>query len=123
MKTLLLAAIYLPVLAFGKDKPQQTYPLHGVVIAIHTGRTRTGAYTDPYGKTWGTGGKETHIYRIETDTLIYEITKRGTEPRFSVGDAVDFRINIKKESVWIREGDKEQEYWLTGTEQKPPVGK
>ena len=59
MKTLLLAAIYLPVLAFGKDKPQQTYPLHGVVIAIHSGRTRTGAYTDPYGKTWGTGGKET----------------------------------------------------------------
>jgi DNA-directed RNA polymerase subunit E'/Rpb7 len=123
MKTILLAAIFLPILAFANDKPPKTYPIHGSVIAVHVGTVSRGGgvYTDPYGKTHGGGtvNHETHTYRIETDTLVYELTERSKKPRFSVGDSVEFRI--EKEKAYVQEGDKERKYDITGTEQKPPT--
>lgn len=76
-------------------------------------------YTDPYGKSHGgfSVNHETHTYRIETDTLVYELTERSKKPGFSVGDSVEFRI--EKEKAYVRDRDKERKYDITGTEQKP----
>jgi hypothetical protein len=106
MKMLLLAAIFLPILAFANDKPPKTYPIHGSVVAIANE---------------GSHNSETHTYRIETNTLIYELSERNTKSRFSLGDVIEFRI--EEEKAWVREGDKEREYWISRMEQKPPVGK
>jgi hypothetical protein len=107
-------------LAFGKDKPTKVYPQHGTVVAVRTGEySRTvPVRTDSYGKTWGgySHRRKTQTYRIETETLVYEIMEREKNPRLTVGDGIDFRI--EKQRAYLREGDKERKYELVATEQK-----
>jgi len=120
MKTILFGLTLLPILAIANDKLPKTYAIHGSVVAIHVGDVSRSipVYTDPYGKSHGgfSAHNETHIYRIETETLVYELTERSKKPSLSVGDSVEFRV--EKEKAYVRDGDKERKYNITGTEQK-----
>ena len=109
--------------ALAKDKEPKTYPVHGSIVAVHVGAKSNSVpvYTDPYGKSHGgfSESQKTHTYRIETDTLVYDLTERSKKPSFSVGDSVEFRV--EKEKAYIRDRDKERKYDITGTERKPSL--
>jgi len=116
----LMLALLIFSLAFGKDKSPKVYPQHGTVVAVRTGEysKTVPVRTDSNGKTWGgySARRKTQTYRIETETLVYEVMQREKNPRLAVGDGIDFRID--KQRAYLREGDKERKYELVATEQK-----
>jgi hypothetical protein len=115
-----LTCLTLPPTVFAKDKAPKTYPEQGRVIANKTAEQAhtTPVYTDAYGKTHGgvSAIRRLPVYRIETDTKVYELEGRKKE-EMSLGDTIQFRI--EKEWAYVQQGDKEKKFRVVATELKP----
>jgi hypothetical protein len=106
--------------ASAKDKQPKHYPEHGTIISTRTSeQTETDAVrTDYNGKIHGGGSDVSYlpVYRIETETRFYELEARSERRVFSVGDAVQFRID--KQWAFVQQGDKEKKLRVIGVELK-----
>ena len=99
--------VQLSVLA--KRQEPKTYPERGVVIDSYAD-THGGAYTGSSAR------KVTPIFRVETDTKVYEIESK--KKTLTEGDTVEFRID--NDWVYVKNGDKEEKFRLVDTEPRPP---
>ena len=118
--TLLLASYCAMFTALGGEKPTKNYSEHGTVVAVHESE-RTGSippYTDPYGKIRGgiTTHHRLHIYRVETNTLLYELSEGSKRHSLSLDQQIQFRVD--QDSAYVLLGSKETKFPIVGTERK-----
>ena len=110
----------LRVTALANDKPPNSYPQKGKVVAArvseHTDYVPLS--TDSRGTTHGGEAfvQRKWVYRVETDDGFYELAG-GKKPSMAVGDVVEFRI--EKGTGRVRAGDKEKKYPIISASPKP----
>ena len=94
MKRLVALLLSACALLAGADA---RYPEHGRVIETRVGRVSelVDTFTDPLGRVHRghSVSKATQIYRVETDTRIYEFTEVSKKAVYAFGDQVEFRVN------------------------------
>ena len=118
-----LCCLVASATAFAKEKQPKSYPEHGTIIATKTSAQveTEEVTTDKNGKVHGGDSITWHypVYRIETDTRIYELEALTEKRAFSVGDVVHFRL--EKRWAYVQYGDKEKRVRVITVELKPPT--
>jgi hypothetical protein len=95
----------LQATALAKDKPANSYPEKGHVVAVHVSETTDyRAFSPLTQRVEPTEDKHRkQVYRVETDDGIYEL-EDGKNPTMAVGDALKFRVEKEIARVSRREG-------------------